>query len=202
MRLFGVRTSAATVGLGLLAACLGLLGAGAGGPGSVRYELVAPLQSVDGKSVYACFSYDLMFPRDVCGGIRVRGVDIRQIPTVQGYAGAAAMETPPVRLVGRWEEGALTLTEPPQPTSNRASQPDLCSQPVGFQPASDVLALQDRVVRDPAFANHEILFLESMPCERGLELLVAVASPETVSYLQSRYPGVVVKEWLQPISGF
>ncbi len=185
-----------------MAASLGLLGAGAGGPGSTRYELVAPLQSVDGRSVYACFSSDLMFPRDVCGGIRVRGVDMRQIPTVQGYTYSAALETPPVRLVGRWEEGALTLTEPPQPTSGGAPLPDLCSQPVGFQPSSEVMALQDRVVGDSAFANHDMVFLESMPCEGRVGLLVAVADPETVSYLQSRYPGVVVTGWLQPISGW
>jgi hypothetical protein len=112
------------------------------------------------------------------------------------------METPPVRLVGRWEHGALTLTEPPQPTGAVTSPPDLCSQPFGSQQSADAVALQDRVVRDPAFGNGKILFLESMPCEGRLELLVAVADPQAVSYLQSRYPGVVVTGWLQPISGW
>jgi hypothetical protein len=187
------------MGLGLVAATLGLLGAGAGSPGSTRYELVAPLLSVGGGPVYACFSYDLM--GDGCGGVPVRGIDIRQIPTVQGYADSPTLETPPVRLVGRWEHGELTLTEPPQPGGAARSSPDLCNQPIGSQPSAGAEALQDRVVRDPAFGNGKILFLESMPCEGNLELLVAVADPETVSYLQSRYPGVVVTGWLQPISG-
>jgi hypothetical protein len=187
------------MGLGLVAASLGLLGAGAGGPGSTRYELVAPLLSADGKTVYACFSYDLM---GGCAGVRVRGADIRQIPTVQGYAGSPALETPPVRLVGRWEQGALTLTELPEPAGARTSLPDLCTQPIGSQPSAGAAALQDRLVVDPAFDNGKILFLESLPCEQRLELLVAVADPETVSYLESRYPGVVVTGWLQPISGW
>jgi hypothetical protein len=202
MPVLGIRITATTIGLGLFVAGLGVLGAGAGGPGSTRYEVVAPLLSVGDGDVYACFSYAQSSSPTACSGVRVRGVDIRRIATVQGYAESPTLETPPVRLVGRWEEGALTLTEPPQPASAATPLPEPCSQPIGFQPSSDVMALQDRVVRDPAFANRNILFLESMPCEGRVGLLVAVADPETVSYLQGRYPAVVVTGWLQPISGW
>jgi hypothetical protein len=73
-----------------------------------------------------------------CSGVLVRGVDIRQIPTVQGHADDTTLETPPVRLV----------------------------------------------------------------CEGRVGVLVAVADPETVHYLESRYPSVVVSGWLQPVSGW
>lgn len=202
MRLTGVRTAASTIGLGLVAASLGLLGAGADGPGSPRYELVAPLLSVRGGPVYACAIYAQSSPPAGCGGILVRGVDMRRIPTVEGYTGDSTLETPPVRLVGRWEDGGLTVTETPQPAGVATPLPDPCKQPIGFQPTADILALQDRVVRDSAFINHNIVFLESRPCEGMVGMVVAVADPDTVRYLQRQYPAVLVVGWLQPISGF
>jgi hypothetical protein len=137
-----------------------------------------------------------------CSGVLVRGVDIRQIPTVQGHADDTTLETPPVRLVGRWAEGALTLTESPQSGSSATPIREPCPQPIGFEPSPDVLALQDRIVRDRAFVNGRIELLVSTPCEGRVGVLVAVADPETVHYLESRYPSVVVSGWLQPVSGW
>jgi hypothetical protein len=124
---------------------------------------------------------------DPCGGVLVN----------------ATLETPLVRLVGRWEKGALILTESPRPAMNETPFPDPCKQDVGSVPQADMLALQDRVIRDSAFQTGRIQFLMSMPCASGLFILVAVADPDTVNYLESRYPGIAVAGWLQPVqSGF
>lgn len=181
---------------------MGVLGQGTGGPGSLRYEVTAPLRSVDGGPVYACYSYDLM-PADPCGGVLINSVDMRTIPTVQGYADNATLETPPVRLVGRWENDALILTESPRPAMNETSFPDPCKQDVGFVPQGDMLALQDRVIRDSAFQNGQIQMIRTLPCEGKVGMLVVVADAGTVAYLTRQYPAVVVAGWLQPVqSGF
>ncbi|MDQ6883549.1 MAG: hypothetical protein M3077_04815 [Candidatus Dormibacteraeota bacterium] len=198
MKVFRVRTQAAMVGLRLLAGTMGVLGAGSGGAGSLRYEVTAPLRSVGGGPVYACYSYDLM-PADPCGGVLLKGVDMRTIPTVQGYAENATLETGPVRLVGRWENGALILTEPPGPATNETPFPDPCKQDVGFVPQADMLALQDRVIRDSAFQSGQIQMIRTLPCEGKVGILVVVADAGTVAYLTRRYPAVVVAGWLQPV---
>src|SRR3989442_14319076 len=84
VRLLGVRKSSAALGLGLLAASLGVLGAGSSGPAAPRYEVSAPLLATGGL-VFACFADDLMDPVHACGGIEVRGVDASQIPGGDGY---------------------------------------------------------------------------------------------------------------------
>ena len=85
VRLLGVRTSYAMMGLGVLAASLGVLGAGSSGPAAIGYELNAPLLATGGR-VFACFSSDLMDPTH-CGGIEVKGVDISQVPDGGGDHG-------------------------------------------------------------------------------------------------------------------
>ena len=111
VRLLGVRNTSAAVGLGLLAAGLGVLGAGSSGPAAIRYELNAPL-GVTGGRVFACFSYALMDPVS-CAGIEVKGIDISHLPDGSGDRGLPYSQ--PMRLVGTWDGRALTLTEAPQP---------------------------------------------------------------------------------------
>src|SRR2546430_708181 len=99
MQLFGIRATSIGLGLGLVAAGLGVLGAGSNGPAAIRYELNAPL-GVAGGRVYACFSYALMDPVS-CGGIELKGIDISQIPDGGGVYGLPFSH--PMRLVGTWD---------------------------------------------------------------------------------------------------
>src|SRR5467141_599776 len=112
MRLFGIRATSVTTGLGLVAASLGVLGAGSNGPGSTKYEVTAPLLSVGEEPVYACGGF-ILHTLTGCAGIVVHGVDVGQIPGVESYPWGSRL-TPPVRLVGTWDGRALTLTQSPQ----------------------------------------------------------------------------------------
>ena len=96
LRLLGARTTAASLGVGLLAAALGVLGAGSSGPAAIRYELNAPLLATGGR-VFACFS-DALMDSATCGGIEVKGVDVSQVPDGGGDHGSPWSQT--MRLVG------------------------------------------------------------------------------------------------------
>src|ERR1700680_4606603 len=124
MRLFGIRATSLSMGLGLVAATLGVLGAGNQGPAATRYELNAPLLATGGR-VFACFSDALMDPAS-CGGNEVKGVDISQLPDGGGDHGLPFSH--PMRLVGTWDGQALTLTEAPQPARAAPGPPEPCSQ--------------------------------------------------------------------------
>jgi hypothetical protein len=57
VRLFGVRNTWAAFGFGLLAAGLGVLGAGSNGPAAARYEVTAELLLASDGRVFACYAY-------------------------------------------------------------------------------------------------------------------------------------------------
>lgn len=199
MRLFGVRATSVTMGLGLLAAILGVLGAGSGGPGSVKYEVAASLSARDGQ-VSACWAS--MDPGS-CGVVPVRGIDVGQYQNFEWSPGAPLM-TAILRLVGTWDGHTLTLTEPAQPAGSATPYPQPCGKlPVGFTPEPRVLALQDRVGTDRALLeNQGIEVLGTSACDGVVGIIVVVADPDTVSYLSSRYDTVTVAGWLQPLTGW
>ena len=198
MRLFGIRATSMAMGLCLVAASLGVLGAGSGGPGSLKYEVAASLSARDGQ-VSACWAS--MDP-DSCGVVAVRGIDISQYQNFEWSPGAPLM-TPILHLVGAWDGHTLTLTEPAQPASSATPYPEPCGKlPVGFTPEPKLLALQDRVGIDRALLeNRGIEVLGTSACDGTVGIIVVVADPDTVSYLRARYHTVAVAGWLQPVSG-
>src|SRR5438105_2970452 len=128
MRLFGIRPTSVAIGLGLVAASLGVLGAGSGGPGSLKYEVAASLSARDGE-VSACWAS--MDPGS-CGVVPVHRIDIGQYQNFEWAPGAPLM-TPILRLVGTWDGHTLTLTEPARPAGSATTYPEPCGRlPLGF----------------------------------------------------------------------
>jgi hypothetical protein len=189
-RLLGARTTAASLGFGLLAAALGVLGAGSSGPAAIRYELDAPLLAAEGR-VFACFSDDLMNTR--CGGIEVKGVDISQVPDGGGDHGSPWSQ--PMRLVGTWDGQALTLTEAPQTAQTPPGLAPLCTQDFNSQPEPDSMQRQIEVI--DALRSRGVDVLESAGCGRAtVGVLVVVADDATVDWITKHYR-VNVVSWMR-----
>jgi hypothetical protein len=191
VRLLGARTTAASLGFGLLAAALGVLGAGSSGPAAIRYELNAPLLATGGR-VFACFSDALMGPT-ACGGIEVKGVDISQVPDGGGDHGSPWSQ--PMRLVGTWDGQALTLTDAPQVAQMPPGLPPLCTQDSNSQPEPD--SMQRQIEVTDALQSRGVDVLESAGCDRAtVGVLVVVADDATVDWITKRYH-VNVVSWLR-----
>jgi hypothetical protein len=191
VRLLGARTTAASLGFGLLAAALGVLGAGSSGPAAIRYELNAPLLATGGR-VFACFSDALMGPT-ACGGIEVKGVDISQVPDGGGDHGSPWSQ--PMRLVGTWDGQALTLTDAPQVAQMPPGLPPLCTQDSNSQPEPD--SMQRQIEVTDALQSRGVDVLESAACDRAtVGVLVVVADDATVDWITKRYH-VNVVSWLR-----
>jgi hypothetical protein len=186
----GARGTLATVGLGLLAATIGVLGAGSSGPAATRYELDAPLLATGGR-VFACFSDALVDPAAGCGGIEVKGVDISQVPD----GGGDPPWSQTWRLVGTWDGRALTLTEAPQPAQTAPGLPETCTQDFSPQPGFDSMQLQIEVA--DALRRRGVDVLESTGCDGAtVGMLVVVADDATVDWITKHYH-VNVVGWLR-----
>ena len=180
------------MGFGLLAAALGVLGAGSSGPAAIRYELNAPLLATGGR-VFACFSYVLMGPSDGCGGIEVQGVDINRLPDGGGARGLPFSQ--PMRLVGTWDGQALTLTEAPQAAQTAPGLPPLCTRNFNSQPEPD--SIQRQIEVTDALRSRGVDVLESTGCDRTtVGVLVPVADEATVAWITKHYH-VNVVGWLR-----
>jgi hypothetical protein len=191
VRLLGARTTAASLGFGLLAAALGVLGAGSSGPAAIRYELNAPLLATGGR-VFACFSDALMGPT-ACGGIEVKGVDISQVPDGGGDHGSPWSQ--PMRLVGTWDGQALTLTDAPQVAQMPPGLPPLCTQDSNSQPEPDSMQRQIEVI--DALQSRGVDVLESNGCDHAtVGVLVVMADDATVDWITKHYR-VNVVSWMR-----
>ena len=182
----------ASLGFGLLAAALGVVGAGSSGPAAIRYELNAPLLATGGR-VFACFSDALMDPAAGCGGIEVKGVDVSQVPDGGGDHGSPWSQ--PMRLVGTWDGQALTLTEAPQSAQTPPELPPLCTQDFNSQSEPDSTPRQIEVI--DALQSRGVDVLESAGCDRAtVGVLVVVADDATVDWITTHYR-VNVVSWLR-----
>jgi hypothetical protein len=199
MRLVGIRAGSATLGLGLLAAMLGIVGAGSSGPASTRYEVTAELLLASDGRVFACYAYLQSFPTDGCGGIEVLGVTFSQISGMEGYPNGG-QGSPPVRLVGTWDGQALSLTEPPQSAEKAPGLPEPCRQELGFDGAPG-MRLQQQLGDDLlTLRARQIDVLETMPCDdTTLGIVVVVADRDTGNWLTSHYRPIKVVGWLRPL---
>jgi hypothetical protein len=197
VRLLGIRKSSATLGFGLLAASLGVLGAGSSGPAATKYEVTAPLQLATGGKVFACYAFLMTYPVEGCGGIEVHGVDFTQMPNVEGFPSGAQVSQA-MRLVGTWDGTALTLTDSPRPAQKAPGLPEACHQEFGFDGGQGVMA------REPDVWNglqaHGIAVLQAMPCDdTTLGITVAVADDGTVAWVTSHYQHIKIAGWLRPL---
>lgn len=182
------------MGLGLFAATLGVLGAGSNGPAVARYEVTAGLQFETDGRVFACYASDLMFPRDACTGIEIRGVDLNQLRNSE--IDPSGEFSQPMRLVGTFDGHVLTLTETPQPAKPAPGLYEPCQQPGGFDGAPGMNKLQIELW--DALQAHGITVLETVPCDdTTLGVTVVMADDSMVSWMTRSYPHVKVATWLR-----
>jgi hypothetical protein len=185
------------MGLGILAASLGVLGAGSSGPGATRYELTAELLLASDGRVFACYAYLQSSQSDGCGGIEVRGANFSQISGMEDFPGGG-QGSPPLRLVGTWDGTALTLTESPQPADKAPGLPEPCQQELGFDGAPELMAREPEVW--DGLTAHGIAVLQFMPCDdTTLGITVVVADDTTVAWVASHYPAVKMASWLRAL---
>ena len=197
MQLFGIRATSIGLGFGLIAAGLGILGAGSSGPAATRYEVTAELLLASDGQVFACYAYLQSSQSDGCGGIEVRGVDFRQISGMEDFP-SGGQGSPPLRLVGTWDGTALTLTESPQPADKAPGLPEPCQQELGFDGAPELMAREPEVWN--GLKAHGIAVLQSMPCDdTTLGITVVVADDTTVAWVASHYPAVKIAGWLRAL---
>jgi hypothetical protein len=199
-----LRGKVATLGLGLAAASLGLLGAGSAphtaASGGISYEFEDVLMSEKGGPVYACNLILQSLPPQCGGGIRVNGADIEHILGVTRYENGTLL-TPLVHLVGHWSARTLTLTEPPRPVTSATPRADPCTQAPGTSAAGGIPPRQLQVLNDQATLTAEgIDVMETVTCGDTLGLTVVVADAATIRYLEARYGKVSVTGWLRPLS--
>ena len=192
----------AVLGLGLLIVGCGSVGRVHADSGK-RYTVSAALISIRRGPVIAevglvCAS----FPPACAQGLRVRGVDIRQVPGAHDYSyGIGTVDTPTVRLICKWDGQALTLTQPPTPVANysepltfrgRPSRPTLTSV--------DVVALGNRLDADVLQLRAQGIYVIGNGSDAGGPYVsVAVADQQIAAYIQQRYGATLsVRGWLRP----
>ena len=164
-------------------------------PSGPTYVVVAPLLSVGGGPTMACNGILLSLPPAGCGGVRLYGVDISQVPGVHRYWNGT-IETPSMRLIGVWSGMALTLTQAPRAANPRPASDTVCA---ATSPAAEpqILRREHQIVNDwKAMEQHGVLLLSIGPCGEALNLLLAVADWQTVNYLTTTYGPVEVSGWL------
>jgi hypothetical protein len=146
----------------------------------------------------ACAGIPLSFSPGDCGGVELDGIDIHAIKGITIYPNGT-VETPVLRLTGKWDGRRLTLTSTPVVIDNSAVTrlPD-CANPASESSLalSQIQAAmqQDRKV----LTSRGILVLKTAPCIDHLLVVVPVADRVTVGYLQARYSPIDVSSWLQP----
>jgi hypothetical protein len=166
-----------------------------------KYTVTAPLLATPGSPVYACYLMLNSLPPAGCSGVEVRNLGPAGIA---GVAGAytyhnGIVVSPSVRLVGRWDGQALTLTDPPTP-GHRQSTP----RPVlGLPPAAQGAAptqLSQRIADDIAsLRRHGVQVLEVGVGQDGVDVVLAVADARAVQALRGKYGDVHISGWLQPL---
>jgi hypothetical protein len=162
-----------------------------------RYRVTAPLMIVPGKQpLTACRLIPLSMPPPACDGVEVRGVDAQRVPGARRLSNGATM-TDPVRIVGRWDGTALTLTEPPRPDGGQSSAgaPRRAADPTPRATA----ALQRVAADEQELRRLGVDVLECSVDGDAVVLVVPVADQRTVQTLERRYGSVHVTGWLQPV---
>jgi hypothetical protein len=161
------------------------------------YTGTALLLSVRGGPFTACAgAIAESLPSAGCGGVPVSGFHLTELPPgTWTRAANGTVQTLPLTLVGRWDGERLDLTRPPTLAASATSvEPPDCPAP-----GATGTAQADAVTRDLArLAEQHIRPFSWGPCGDSVYLTVPLADQATVAFLTDRYPGAVVRGWLQP----
>lgn len=170
--------------------------------------------SLKGRPAYACWLTLLSLPPAGCSGVEVRGIDIRDAPGAKVYGGGT-VTVPMVRLVGVWNGAALTLTEPP----HMATRAEASAFATGFRSfgscrPSDAYAdgqaeaVKTSIDFDQGIKPKGTFALQGLACGHSVHVLLAVAEPTAIDYLNERYLHLLavrggrleISGWLQPVA--
>jgi hypothetical protein len=167
-------------------------------PTSTEYTVTATLFADKIGLVQICGSLVLTLPAQCAGGIDLRGIDIRTIPGWQRQRDGTAIASS-VKVVGTWDGHAITATRPPQVVDPKSVlwRPEYCDQ-TGVGGTDPV---QDRLNKDfQILKSRGIYIMSNMPCVDGVQVMVAIADPATVTYLTTTYGVRHVVGWFQPVT--
>jgi hypothetical protein len=187
-------------------ACAGLPSALKRGTGT-ELTVVAPLLAAPGRPIFACYYILLPYPPlDTCGGVEVRNVDVAAVAALGGgqpFKGGTRMSLS-VRLVGTWNEQALTLTKRPVRAENPVASP-LPSPMIPLPPPSGetaALAEARRIIADSSLRGEGVKVMEAGVGTHGkdVDVKLVVADARAIQALHRHYDSVYVTGWLQPVA--
>jgi hypothetical protein len=170
------------------------------------YTLAAPLLSVPGAPVKACYNIPLSLPAPFCAGLLVRGVDVHGVPGILSAGQPPTISTPIVRLTGTWDGEALNVTTQPG-RANIGTEPVRAPrvQAVPSLPSqAEAIRTMDRLSQDyqELRSRHTPVVFYGFPDDDGsglIRLVVPIADADTVRYLEARYVYVNIYGWLRPV---
>ena len=178
---------------------LSLNGPTAGAPATgPRYTVTASLLVVRSLPVYACWAIDTSLPPAGCGGVQVRNVNVAAIPGAFTYANGT-IETPVVKLVGVLDGQILTLTELPESTLSKGTEPKPVSQPPPATSKGTDLQVDQQLANDMLNLQRRGIYVMSVGIGAdGVDVVLVLADATSVETLYNQYGRVHISGWLQP----
>lgn len=171
----------------------------AAAPSVVEFEVVGLLHITD-EQVSVCYAEMQSYPPQCGGGIPVQGVDVADLPSGL-FERADGVTWGWTRLVGTFEEGALTLTRDPMPPPAAGVQPT----PTVPAASADAARQAELATIAAAIASRRQSGILSVGTNgEVVEVLVPLESADEV---QSSFDAefgpdeVVVESWLHPWPG-
>lgn len=165
-------------------------------------EVVAPVfyWSRTGQQI-ACLTILQSLPAAGCGGVPVKGYDFERVEGVIHFGeavsrlGNAGWQTPPLRLVGRWNGQELIVKR----VSLAGSSPESPAPPARCDAGQTTRSMR-RLAGAITAAQRRIHLLELDVCRTNVWLLVPLADARTSSYLTKHFGGrIIVASWLRPL---
>ncbi len=163
-----------------------------------RYTVTAPLLLVRGHPVYACWLIDLSLPPAGCSGVEVSNVTVAAVPGTTTYQNGT-LETPTVTLVGVLNGQTLTLTQLPESTLSKGTEPRPVSQPPPARSKGTALQVDQQIAHDMLNLQQLGIYVLSVGIGAdGVDVVLVLADPTSVETVYSRYGRVHISGWLQP----
>jgi hypothetical protein len=164
-----------------------------------RYTVEGALHQSPRAPTEICGIVFLSLPPADCGGVEVRGVEIRTVKGARVY-GDGTVEANDVQLVGTWDGHALTATRSPQTVSpTKVVQIPDCGAVA--QPASTTQRPSEiaRQIQEDAvdLRTRGIPVIAAQVCGNTVLVVVPVADRGTVDYLRNRYDGLAIVSWFR-----
>jgi hypothetical protein len=166
-------------------------------PTSTEYTVVTRL-AMNGSRTQICVWTERWGEPLKCDGMELRGIDLRTLPGHHVQPGDLVYVNN-VKVTGTWDGVAVTATRPARVVDPNSVlwRTDTCDQ-TGIGGAYPV---QDRLNKDfQILKGRGIYLMSDLPCVDGVQAMVAIADPATVTYLTTTYGVRHVVGWFQPVT--